>query len=78
MDGDVFDPSRLPDGALMPAATIAMWLGIEIQTLAKWRCTGHGPSFQKVGRRSVRYRAGDVRDWLASQGRGTHAGNLVA
>ena len=35
-------------------------------TARKQRVTGNGPRFVKIGR-SVRYRIGDVQDWLQSR-----------
>lgn len=41
-----------------------------VRTLQKWRVTGAGPQFFKIGR-SVRYRRGDVIDWV-NKHRRTH------
>ncbi|NYH95421.1 helix-turn-helix transcriptional regulator [Novosphingobium marinum] len=41
-------------------------LDVAPNTLAKWRITGEGPPFLKIGR-SVRYDPADVQQWLASR-----------
>ena len=41
---------------------------VSVSTLAKWRVTGQGPRFIKIGR-SVVYREGDIQQWLAEQTR---------
>jgi excisionase family DNA binding protein len=38
------------------------------RTLERWRHTGGGPAFTKVGRRVV-YRLADLEEWLAHQRR---------
>ncbi|AWM86101.1 excisionase [Microvirga sp. 17 mud 1-3] len=42
------------------------YVGIAVQTLARWRHEGQGPRFLKIGRQ-VAYRAGDVRKWLLTR-----------
>ena len=37
----------------------ALYLGLAVSTLNKWRCHGGGPQFIKLGR-SVRYRRDDL------------------
>lgn len=44
----------------------AQYLGLSPQTLARWRCEKHGPSFRKVGR-LVRYDSRVVKEWSSSQ-----------
>ena len=39
-----------------------------VRTLQKWRVTGFGPEFFKIGR-SVRYRRREVLDWIDSRRR---------
>lgn len=53
------------DRVLRPDET-ARRLNNSTSTLAKWRMTGDGPRFVKVGR-AVRYRQSDIEDWLASR-----------
>lgn len=48
--------------------TAAQLLGLSPRTLEKWRGTGGGPIFVKLGRR-VAYRLADVERWIESQRR---------
>ena len=43
----------------------ARFLGVSPRTAEKWRVTGEGPPFLKIGRR-VLYDLGDLEDYLAS------------
>jgi len=43
-------------------------LGLSKNTLNRWRYTGDGPRFVKLGR-AVRYRREDLDNWVASCGR---------
>jgi predicted DNA-binding transcriptional regulator AlpA len=43
---------------------VARLSGLSESTLEKFRLTGNGPAFMKIGR-AVRYRPADVRAWLA-------------
>ena len=49
---------------LLSTAELAAWLGVSVQFLQTGRSHGYGPRFVKIGRRRVRYRRGDVLDWL--------------
>lgn len=63
------DLGTLPDDALLDDGITSELLDLKPGTLAVWRCTGrYGLPFVKVGRK-VRYRAGDLREWLASRAR---------
>jgi hypothetical protein len=42
----------------------AMVLGYSERALQNWRIRGGGPKFVKVSSRSVRYRPGDLFDWI--------------
>lgn len=50
---------------VVPPTRAAEYLGISTKTLAWYRRTGKGPSFYRMGHRTVRYRIGDLDDWLA-------------
>jgi predicted DNA-binding transcriptional regulator AlpA len=41
--------------------------GLSKPTLERYRLTGDGPAFLKIGRKSVRYRLEDLNDWLVSR-----------
>lgn len=51
------------DEALIPSRQMPTYVGLSIQTLARWRHEGQGPEYIKIGRK-VAYRAGTVRKWL--------------
>jgi predicted DNA-binding transcriptional regulator AlpA len=38
--------------------------GVHVRTLERWRVTGDGPAFVRIGPRRVGYRLSDVRAWL--------------
>lgn len=46
----------------------AVYLGVAVQTLARWRCEGGGPAFLKLGSR-VRYERADLDLWLDARRR---------
>lgn len=60
----------MTDDCAMPAPLDARraadFLGLSPSTLAKWRVSGRGPSFVKLGSR-VAYRTDDLEAWLAAQ-----------
>jgi predicted DNA-binding transcriptional regulator AlpA len=51
----------------MRSAAAAQYLGIAQSTLNKSRLTGNGPSFVKIGRRSVVYRKADLDKFLEAR-----------
>lgn len=65
---DILHPAGTSDAAaLMTPAQAAIYLGVEMATLAVWRCTGRYPlPYFKVGR-LVRYRKGDLDAFLAGR-----------
>ena len=58
------DLDSLPNSKLIDETMLADWLGESVSSLQKWRVSGNGPKFVK-NPKSVRYRVGDVRDWIA-------------
>lgn len=38
-----------PEGAALPAAEAAAYLGLAAQTLANWRARGKGPAYSRLG-----------------------------
>lgn len=60
--------ASVPDmDTLLTRPQAAEYLGVAVQTLAVWACTGrYGLSFIKVGR-SVKYRKSDLDMWLADR-----------
>lgn len=63
---------NLPPSTLVDEAAAAVGLGgekpLSVKTLQAWRLYRRGPRYLKIGR-SVRYRVGDLRDWLESRER---------
>jgi predicted DNA-binding transcriptional regulator AlpA len=51
---------------LLSQRDAATMLGLSPRTLERFRCTGFGPRFHKIGRR-VLYRSADVETWIASR-----------
>jgi hypothetical protein len=58
---------------LMSTEEVAEVLGRPARTLRQWRYLNQGPRYLKVGA-AVRYRPGDVEDWLRAQEREAAAG----
>jgi excisionase family DNA binding protein len=56
----------LPDGRLWTVQEVSYFLGVPVSTLYHWRSEGQGPRSCRLGRH-VRYRAEDVRAWVARQ-----------
>ncbi len=52
--------------ALLTAKTLSERIAVTTGCLAKWRITGQGPTFVRIGRR-IAYRPEAVNDWLASR-----------
>jgi predicted DNA-binding transcriptional regulator AlpA len=57
--------SSLDDNVMLIEQEAAEASGFEPTTLKTWRSQGRGPKFHKLGR-AVRYRVGDIREWLAA------------
>ncbi len=48
---------------LLTTEEAAAWLGLSPRTLERYRVTGEGPKFRKIGR-WVRYTVADLNAWL--------------
>ena len=59
----VYDPDQM-----LAEHETAKILCQSVRTLQKWRVTGFGPEFFKIGR-SVRYRRREVLEWIESRRR---------
>ena len=68
LNPSTFDITNLGDDVLLSPSAAAAVLGQSTSTLAKQRLTGDGCPFTKVSR-SVRYRIGDIRAFVASKRR---------
>jgi predicted DNA-binding transcriptional regulator AlpA len=51
---------------LLSQGQAAALLGLSPRTLERYRCTGFGPVYRKLGRR-VLYRPADIDAWIASR-----------
>lgn len=60
--------SLIPSSALLTPQEAAEYLRTKDRTLERWRHTGGGPPFVKIGRR-VCYKLTDLDTWLAHQRR---------
>lgn len=59
-----------PPPALLTQQEVAKLLGVSRRTLEDWRLTKTGPAFLKLGYRTVRYTADDVRAFIQGARRG--------
>ena len=65
----VIDLASLPASTLLSDTQAASILGVTPATLSVWRSVGrYDLKYLKIGR-YVRYRAGDLRDWLTTRER---------
>lgn len=46
-------------------AEAADYLQISVSSLTKWRMTGYGPKFVRLGPKAVRYRQEDLDAWMS-------------
>ena len=66
---------------LLSGPETARYLGIKPQTLRKWRLTGHGPPYVRIGdspRSRVAYRLSDIEAWVAARTFESTAAETVA
>lgn len=61
---------------LMDPPTASAYVGIAVQTLARWRVEGGGPTYIKCGSR-IRYDRVDLDRWLNERRRRTTADTRV-
>ena len=57
----------LPDDALSTPREAAAFLRLKYNTLSWYRCNGGGPAFVRVGPKLIRYRMGDLREYMKGQ-----------
>jgi predicted DNA-binding transcriptional regulator AlpA len=55
------------DDELLSTQAVANWLGVSTQWLEIGRHHGYGPKFQTISQRCIRYRRGDVIEWLKAR-----------
>jgi predicted DNA-binding transcriptional regulator AlpA len=56
-----------PAERLLTAGDVARVTGLSTETLAQWRSQRRGIPFIKLSRNVVRYRHGDLDEWLAER-----------
>jgi len=56
--------SAMDSNQLLTEKTVAKLLSVGIRTIQKWRQTGNGPQYVCISKRCVRYRYGDVMEWI--------------
>lgn len=61
---------------LLTADQLAERIERPVRTLERWRLTGQGPAFVRLGRR-IAYREADVEAWLASRTYPSRAAELA-
>lgn len=57
----------LPLEKLFTTREAAEYLGVSEAHLQRMRCEGGGPSFCRIGKRRVGYRACDLSEWISSR-----------
>jgi len=57
-----------PVDELLNERRVANLICQSVRTVQKWRVIGYGPEYFKIGR-SVRYRRGEVEQWIESRRR---------
>jgi predicted DNA-binding transcriptional regulator AlpA len=69
-----------PQARVLRTPEAAKYLGLAVSTLEKFRLTGEGPKFVRIGVRAVGYLTDDLEEWLrkrvrssTSEGRTRHA-----
>jgi predicted DNA-binding transcriptional regulator AlpA len=55
-----------PDAILAPADA-ARLLGVHTRSLERWRVSGDGPVFVRLGLRRIGYRVSDLTTWLEAR-----------
>lgn len=53
-------------------------LNVSLRSLERWRGTGDGPAFVRVGARRIAYRSEDVQAWLAARSFPHRAAEMAA
>jgi predicted DNA-binding transcriptional regulator AlpA len=59
--GEHTDPDQM-----LTAHEVASILRLSVPTLSEWRSSGIGPTFKRLGHRTIRYRREDVLAWIDS------------
>lgn len=57
---------------------VARRLGVSERTLMRWRGTGEGPPFVRLGSRRIAYRLADVEAWAAARTFASRAAEIAS
>src|SRR5262249_45107685 len=57
-------PVALPSGEYVDEQTLMTSLGVSPRTLQRWRQTGEGPPYIRIGKKRAIYLKDDVKTWL--------------
>ena len=61
---------------LLTTKQVATWLGVSPQWVEIGRSRGYGPPYKKLGPKSIRYRVGDILNWLEGRSHKSTAGEV--
>jgi predicted DNA-binding transcriptional regulator AlpA len=59
--------------ALLLPQDVAEQLGVSRKALERWRCTGEGPRFVRLGHKTIRYRPEDIDAFIGGNVRASTA-----
>jgi predicted DNA-binding transcriptional regulator AlpA len=59
--------TELPDERLLSRDDVERHFGLSRRFLELAALSGDGPAMRRIGKRSIRYMAGDVRAWLETR-----------
>lgn len=60
-------PADAPSSRLLTEKTVADLLSVTPRTLQRWRVTGDGPTWVRIGPRMIRYSEAAVSTWAAGR-----------
>ncbi|MBC4019391.1 helix-turn-helix transcriptional regulator [Siccirubricoccus deserti] len=60
-------PAPRPPQSLLTPEDVAVRLGVSRKALERWRGTGDGPRFVRLGHKTIRYRVEDVDAFVAER-----------
>jgi predicted DNA-binding transcriptional regulator AlpA len=52
--------------SLLSPSEAAIRMGVSTNTLERWRASGEGPKYSKLGHRTIRYDEADILDFIKS------------
>lgn len=70
-------PQMTNNSTLLNERQTAERLGLTTRTLQRWRVSGAGPRYMRIGPRMIRYAESDVVAWAESRGYASRAAELA-